>query len=158
MDYSILLQIYFVPETMACFLFLKLVKTVPVSQLLYLLLPLWKVLALALCFAGFVSSSNCQPKWHLLEERTLLLSLSQPPTHGTVLGFLQSWDSTSSLSASLLSFNRKLMESSTLGSSFTAVPPIPGAELKHSRGCHVLVEGRKEGREGERGERKDKNA
>lgn len=52
----------------------------------------------------------------------------------------------------------KFMESSNLGNSFTAVPPILEAELTHSRGSNVLVEGREEGREGkkEESEREEK--
>lgn len=150
--YSTLLLIYFVPETMACFLFLKWIKPVPILGLLHLLLPLCRVPAwlsalLALSHHPTVSLNGTS------SERTSPLSLttlSQPPCHSTVLDFLQSWDSTSSLSDSLLSLNCKLMESSNLGSVFSAVPPMLGAKLTHTWG--------RKKRRGVREERKDKNA
>lgn len=162
MDYSILL-IYFVPETMAYFLVLKWVKPMPVSWRLPLLLPLCKVLALALCVAGSVSSSNCQLRWHPLGGQDFTtLSLSQPPSHRIVLSFLRSRDNTLSSSASLLSFCRKFIESSNLGSSFTAAP-APSPPYWEQSLCLLgavmyLWKGGKEGREWERGERKHKNA
>lgn len=88
---------------------------------------------LALCFAGSVSSSNCQLKWHLFrEDFTTFTDYPVPATLSQHRAGLPPKLGQYFVSESLLSLNCKLMESSNLGSVFSAVPPMLGAKLTHT--------------------------
>lgn len=101
MDYITLLFIYFVPETMPFY--------PPNESSPYLFQGFCTCCCLSRKFLHWLfallslSHHPTQLKWHLFGEDFITFNDYLPPCHSTMLEFLQSWESTSSLSANLLS-------------------------------------------------------